>query len=84
MIEREIVVKSKTGLHARPISNFVNMASKFKSEITIIKEDKKINGKSVLSLLTLAAGFNTKLTLCVNGEDESEAIDILSKLLEGV
>ncbi len=84
MVEREIVVKSKTGLHARPISKFVNMAGQFKSEVAIIKEDRKINGKSVLSLLTLAAGFNTKLTLCVNGEDESEAIDVLSKLLEGV
>ena len=83
MKQRDIVVKSKTGLHARPISNFVNAASKFKSDVFIIKDGNKINGKSVLSLLTLAAEFNTRLTLSVNGEDEDTAIDQLSKLLEG-
>jgi len=84
MKKREIVVKAKTGLHARPISNFVNRASQFKSDITVIKDKNKINGKSVLSLLTMAAAFNTRLTLCVDGEDEDEALDVLSKLLEGV
>lgn len=82
MKQREIVVKSKSGLHARPISNFVNKASTYKSEVVVIKDGVEINGKSVLSLLTLAAGFNTKLTICVNGDDEDEAIDVLSKLLE--
>lgn len=83
MKQKDIVVKNKAGLHARPISNFVNRACKFESDVLIIKDGNKINGKSILSLLTLAAGFNTMLTLCVDGEDEVEAIDELSKLLEG-
>ena len=82
MKEKEIVVKNKAGLHARPISNFVNAASKFKSDIHVIKDWNKINGKSILSLLTLAAGFNTQLILYADGEDEDKAIEVLSKLLE--
>ncbi len=84
MKQKEIIIKNKSGLHARPISNFVNAASTYKSEIFVIKDGNKINGKSVLSLLTLAAGFNCKLTISVDGEDEEEALDILSKLLEEV
>jgi len=83
MKQKEIVVKNKAGLHARPLSSFVNIASKFRSEVTVIKDGNEINGKSILSLLTLAAGFNTRLTLCVEGEDEIEAIEALGKLLEG-
>lgn len=82
MKQKEIIVKNKSGLHARPISNFVNKASTYKSEVIVIKDGTEINGKSVLSLLTLAAGYNTKIILCVDGEDETEALDILSKLLE--
>ena len=82
MKEREIIVKNKAGLHARPISTFVNTACKYRSDVYVIKDGNKINGKSILSLLTLAAGFNTQLTLIVNGKDEDKAIDILSKLLE--
>ncbi|MBU1075871.1 MAG: HPr family phosphocarrier protein [Spirochaetes bacterium] len=82
MKEKEIIVKNKSGLHARPISNFVNKASTYKSDIFVIKDGAEINGKSVLSLLTLAAGFNTKLTIRVTGADEDEAVHVLSKLLE--
>jgi len=70
MKEKEIIVKNKAGLHARPISNFANAASKFESDVFVIKDGNKINGKSILSLLTLAAGFNSQLILCVDGEVE--------------
>ncbi len=82
MKEKEIIVKNKAGLHARPISDFVNAASKFECDIFIIKDGNKINAKSILSLLTLAAGFNAQLILCADGEHEQKAIDVLSKLLE--
>ncbi len=82
MKQKDIIIRNKSGLHARPISNFVNKASTYKSEVIVIKDGTEINGKSVLSLLTLAAAYNTKITLCVDGEDETEALDILSKLLE--
>lgn len=81
MKQREIVIKYKEGLHAKPIADFVNRAQKFKSEVKIIKEGNTVNGKSILSMLTLGASFNTKLTLCVKGLDEMKAIDILTKLL---
>jgi phosphocarrier protein len=83
MVKKEIIVKNKAGLHARPISNFVNTASKFNSDITITKDTTQINGKSILNFLTLAAGFNTKLILTITGEDENEAMDALATLLEG-
>lgn len=82
MKNREIIIKHKTGLHARPASNFVQAAHKFKSDVKIVKDGVEINGKSIMGLLTLGASFNTKLLLIVNGEDEEKAINTLSKILE--
>ncbi len=82
MKQKEVTIKNKTGLHARPAADFVKAAYNFKSDVKILKDDTEINGKSIMGVLTLAAGYNTKLLLIVDGEDEDEAIDILSKILE--
>lgn len=82
MKQREITIKHKTGLHARPASNFVQTAHKFKSDVKLVKDGVEVNGKSIMSVLTLAASFNTKILLIVEGEDEDKAIDILTKILE--
>ncbi len=82
MKQREVVIKHKTGLHARPASNFVQASHKFKSDIKLIKDGIEVNGKSIMSVLTLAASFNSRLLLVVDGEDEEKAIDVLSKILE--
>mgnify|MGYP000853788546 FL=1 len=82
MIKKEITIMNKTGLHARPASMFVQKASKFKSSIMIEKEDKKINAKSIISVLSGGMGQGTKITLVIDGEDEQEAEKVLVELIE--
>ncbi len=82
MKQREITIKSRTGLHARPASDFVQKAHTFKSDIKLVKGEIEANGKSIMSVLTLGATFNTKILLIIEGEDEDIAIDVLSKILE--
>ncbi|MDD5065934.1 MAG: HPr family phosphocarrier protein [bacterium] len=81
MVQREIVIKMKEGLHAKPVADFVNHAQKFKSDIKIVKDGETVNGKSILNMLTLGAKYNTKLMLMIKGKDEVKALDVLSKLL---
>ncbi|MGI6606607.1 MAG: HPr family phosphocarrier protein [Peptococcia bacterium] len=82
MIKKEITVMNKTGLHARPASMFVQKASKFKSSIMIEKEDKTINAKSIISVLSGGIAQGTKITLVIDGEDEQEAEKALVELIE--
>jgi phosphocarrier protein HPr len=82
MIKKEITIMNKTGLHARPASMFVQKASKFKSSIMIEKEDKTINAKSIISVLSGGMGQGTKITLVIDGEDEQEAEKALVELIE--
>jgi phosphocarrier protein HPr len=82
MIRKEITVTNKTGLHARPASMFVQKASKFKSSIMIEKEDKTINAKSIISVLSGGIAQGTKITLVIDGEDEQEAEKALVELIE--
>ncbi|HHZ16888.1 MAG TPA: HPr family phosphocarrier protein [Peptococcaceae bacterium] len=82
MIKREITITNKTGLHARPASMFVQTAGKFKSSVTIEKEDKTINAKSIISVLSGGIGQGTKITLVIDGEDEQEAEKALVELIE--
>lgn len=80
-----LTIKNKEGLHARPASLFVNLASSFKSNISIIKNDnyaKEYAGKSILSVMTMAAGEGDTITIIANGEDEEVAISKLQTLLE--
>ncbi|MDD5634373.1 MAG: HPr family phosphocarrier protein [Candidatus Omnitrophica bacterium] len=81
MAKREIMVENKTGLHARPAAIFVQLANKFESEITIIKDEQKVNGKSIMGILMLAAERGAKITIIAEGSDAEKAADELSKLL---
>jgi len=82
MVEKEIVVKNKLGLHARPSALFVRQASKFKSDITLIKDGVEVNGKSIMGLMMLAAEMGSKIIIRANGEDEEKALDALVTLFE--
>lgn len=75
------MVENKTGLHARPAAIFVQLANKFESEITIIKDEQKVNGKSIMGILMLAAERGAKITIIAEGSDAEKAADELSKLL---
>jgi phosphotransferase system HPr (HPr) family protein len=81
-IERTVILKSKSGLHARPASLFVQQAKGFASQITLLKDEKRANGKSILSVLTLGAEQGDQVVLSVNGEDAELAMSKLVALLE--
>ena len=82
MFERNLVVKNKTGLHARPASDFVMLAKKYESKITICKEGgEPVNAKSVVRLLAEGIGQGTKVELAAEGPDEAEAIEALADLV---
>lgn len=77
-----VILKNSTGLHARPASLFVKEASKFLSEIKIVKDGKEYNGKSIMGILSIGASKGDDLTIIAEGEDEKEAISTLKELVE--
>lgn len=84
MYSKKTKVINKTGLHARPASEFTSAASKFKSKITIKKagDASEVNAKSIVMLLSMAIAKDTEIELIANGEDEREAVDKLVALIE--
>ena len=80
MVRNEITILNERGLHARAAAKFVQLSSTFRSEITLGRDGYEVNGKSILGLLTLAATIGTKLTLTVDGPDETSAADALVAL----
>ena len=82
MIERELAIRNRLGLHARAAAKFVQTASRFKSEIKIRKNGEEVDGKSILGLLLLAASQGTAITVAVSGEDEEAAFAAVEGLVE--
>ncbi|GBD95119.1 HPr-like protein Crh [bacterium BMS3Abin05] len=82
MVEKEVTVINKLGLHARPSALFVRNAAKFKSEITLVKDGVEVNGKSIMGLMMLAAEMGSKIKIRAEGEDEKKALEKLSALFE--
>ena len=80
MIEKEFEILNHQGLHARPATALVSLASKFESDIFLIRDDKKINAKSILGILVLAAEHGSKLKIQVSGVDEAVAAAAIIKL----
>ena len=76
-----MVVQNQLGLHARPAAMFVKMATRFKSEILVVKEGEEINGKSIMGLMMLAAGPGTTLTVTAVGSDAAKAVNELAQLV---
>jgi phosphocarrier protein HPr len=85
MYSKKVTIQNKTGLHARPASEFISMASKFKSRITIKKvggeEEDEANAKSIVMVLSLALAQGTEVEITAKGEDEAEAVDALVELV---
>lgn len=80
--QRVITVMNPQGFHARPAHLFVKLASQFQAQVRIIKGREKIDGKSILDLLTLGAGNGSQLTLEAIGDDATAAVDALAQLVE--
>lgn len=80
-LEREVTVQSGQGLHARPAALFVQLAGRFESTITVVKDDESVNGKSIMGILMLGAQHGTTLKLIVEGPDAEAAAEALAQFL---
>jgi phosphocarrier protein len=82
MIELEVTIRNRAGLHTRPAAAIVKLAAKFKSEFFIEKDSFQINGKSIIGVMTLAAEQGSKLSVRFDGPDEKEASEAMLELFE--
>lgn len=82
MIEKILTVRNRAGIHARPAALIAQTANKFASEIIMEKNTTTVNAKSIMGVITMAAGYNMTLTLKVDGTDEKEAAEAIEKLFE--
>jgi len=81
MAERILHIQNKLGLHARASARFVSEASRFACEISLLKDDIEVNGKSIMGIMMLAAGKGTTLTLRAMGKDEQMALNSIEALV---
>lgn len=79
---RDVKITNETGLHARPASKFVQKASSFKSEVTLIYGEKEVNAKSIMGVLSLGVSQGKEITIKCDGEDSETAVEELVKFLE--
>jgi phosphocarrier protein len=80
MVEKLTVILNRAGIHARPAALIVQTAGKFKSRITLKKGEDSINGKSIMGIITLGAGYETEIRIIAEGEDEAEAVEAIDRL----
>lgn len=80
-VETEVILTNPTGLHARPASLLVQTAAKFKSSITLEKDGRSVNAKSIMGVLSLGADKGSKIKISVEGEDAEEALKALLDLV---
>jgi phosphocarrier protein len=81
-LEKEITIINRLGLHARPAAMFVRIASRYRSEVWVEKEGERINGKSIMGLMMLAAGQGSKLVICCEGPDADKVLEELEELIQ--
>jgi phosphocarrier protein HPr len=82
MIERTVRIANKNGLHARPAAEIVKLASRYDADITLVRDDLEVNGKSIMGVMMLAAEFGSSLLLRAAGPDAEQAVRALSDLIE--
>ena len=81
-ISRELVVANKMGIHARPAAMFVKVASKFDADVFVEKDGERVNGKSIMGIMMLAAEPGSEIILIIEGSDEQNAFEALSELID--
>ena len=82
MIQQDIEIVNKLGLHARASAKFTQLASKFKSEVWVARNGRRVNGKSIMGVMMLAAGKGSKIVLETDGADEKECFDAIVALIQ--
>jgi phosphocarrier protein len=81
MLEQQLLIVNKLGLHARASALFVKTASQFKSDVKVVREGIEVNGKSIMGIMMLAAAKGTTIVLQVSGTDEDAAMQVLGDLV---
>jgi phosphocarrier protein len=81
VITKKIKIKNSMGLHARPAAQFVKIATKYKSDVYISKNNREVNGKSIMGVMMLAAEMGSELVLKINGDDQDQAMIALIELI---
>ena len=81
MIKRDVTITNNIGLHARPATFFIQKANSYKSSVWVGKDDRRVNAKSLLGVLSMGIVKGTVVTLIADGEDEKEALDGLEELI---
>lgn len=82
MVEKTVTIKNRAGIHARPAALLVQTANRFSSLIYLEKDGEKINGKSIMGILTLAATYNSPIKIIADGSDEEDALQTICRLFE--
>ncbi|HTH14078.1 MAG TPA: HPr family phosphocarrier protein [Spirochaetia bacterium] len=82
MVEKDVTVKNRAGIHARPAGMIVTLANKYASQIFLEKDNDKINAKSIMGLITLGVLCNTVVRVSATGPDEQAAVEALVKLID--
>lgn len=82
MAERQVTICNKLGLHARASARFATIASQFVADVTLIRDEIEVNGKSIMGIMMLAAARGTLLSIRTEGSDAEEALDALCRLVE--
>jgi phosphocarrier protein len=80
-VERDVEIVNRAGMHARPAAEFVKVAGRFQSDITVAKDGLAVNGKSIMGVLMLAAAQGSRLRLSAEGEDAEDAVRALEDLV---
>ena len=81
MVERSVQIVNRLGIHARPAAEIVKQAAKFKSGITIVRDDMEVNGKSIMGVMMLAAECGATIILRADGPDEEAALEALAAVI---
>lgn len=81
MVERTVTIVNRQGLHARPAAEIVKLTSKYKSEVTLVRDDLEVNGKSIMGVMMLAAEQGASLQLRADGPDAEQVLEELSTLI---
>jgi phosphocarrier protein len=81
MLRRELEIINKLGLHARASAKLTQLAAKFDSDVQVMRNDRKVNAKSIMGVMMLAAGKGSKITVEIDGPDEAAAMDAIVKLV---
>jgi phosphocarrier protein len=82
MVERIVTIQNRAGIHARPSAMLVRTAKDFKANIYLEKGNDRINGKSIMGILTLGASYGTEIKIITEGEDEEAALEAIAKLFD--